>query len=493
MWVLYLGVVSAGTFRVWPTQMAFVDLQATAFQHGQLHLLLEPSPQLLAQADPYDPKHMKLWVLDLTFYDGHYYTYWGPLPALVLAGVKGVFGIRERVGDQFPSLVALSLLMTFVGLSIAEIARRLFPGLPRWLVALSVVAASLAGPIPHSLASGSIYVTSIASGQAFLWLAVWLVLGALFESRFARARLWGAAVALGLSLACRVSLAPAVALLGLLGAACLAMPEPRWLPAFVRRLVVFALPSSVVLAALLLYNYARFEQWLEFGTTLQLSAWKFRVSSDYVLANLYSYLARPWQLSCEFPFLLQRKAPGLGALPSWVPVPADYTTRSPLVGFSFAVPVVLCLPLLALVVRRWLREVRPRWASWRSDERRNERALVFCVGAAAIAGTVTGAAELGLYLATMRYMLDVCMGLVVLGLLGSWALAQRFQAHGFWPRALANAPCVVLCLATALGGLSLGVQGYQGRYLAKHNPELYQRLARATFACDAPAAADPRR
>src|SRR5687768_4979442 len=59
------------------TSYAYYNYLADAFLHGQLHLRV-PAPQL----------H------DLSFYNGHHYLYWAPLPAVVLMPFVAVFGVR---------------------------------------------------------------------------------------------------------------------------------------------------------------------------------------------------------------------------------------------------------------------------------------------------------------------------------------------------------------------------------------------------------------
>ena len=80
----YLFVVTAGFQRA-PTFTAFYDLLAEGFRSGHLHLSVEPHPSLLAQDDPFDPRHRRLWLWDASLHEGHYYLYWGPTPAVLAA------------------------------------------------------------------------------------------------------------------------------------------------------------------------------------------------------------------------------------------------------------------------------------------------------------------------------------------------------------------------------------------------------------------------
>src|SRR6266581_1574260 len=80
---IYVLVVSAGKIFDWPTYMGYYDLLAEAFRSGHLYLRMRPSPELLAQADPYATSAIPYWATDISLYRSHYFFYWGPFPALV--------------------------------------------------------------------------------------------------------------------------------------------------------------------------------------------------------------------------------------------------------------------------------------------------------------------------------------------------------------------------------------------------------------------------
>src|SRR5450432_68814 len=58
---------------------------AEGFLHGHTYLSVEPAPELLKLKDPYDPvanPPYRMW--DTSRYQGKFYLYQGPVPALVL-------------------------------------------------------------------------------------------------------------------------------------------------------------------------------------------------------------------------------------------------------------------------------------------------------------------------------------------------------------------------------------------------------------------------
>jgi hypothetical protein len=80
---------------IWQTtHLAYFNYLADAFLHGQLHLRLVPA-----------------LVHDLAFYNGNYYLYWPPFPAVLLMPFVALFGVR--FSDVF---FTLSLAAVNVGL-----------------------------------------------------------------------------------------------------------------------------------------------------------------------------------------------------------------------------------------------------------------------------------------------------------------------------------------------------------------------------------------
>src|SRR5882724_2942624 len=127
---LYAFDASAGFLATWPTFTTNYDLQAEGFRSGHLWVALAPAPELLAQADPFDPAHSRLWAWDLSLYKGHYYMYWGPLPALAIAAIKTAARLKTPIGDQFALFTFMSLTALSGALLIDRMARRVFPRVP---------------------------------------------------------------------------------------------------------------------------------------------------------------------------------------------------------------------------------------------------------------------------------------------------------------------------------------------------------------------------
>ncbi|MDB5294790.1 MAG: hypothetical protein JWO31_773, partial [Phycisphaerales bacterium] len=236
--VFYAWVVSAGRMARWPTYGTYYDQLADAFLLGQTSLPLEPDPRLLALPDPYEPgANASVRLHDALLYRGQYYLYWGPVPGALLAGGKLLFArdLTTVVGDQY---LAFWFAVGTAAAAAALLWRarlRLFPGQSHRAVGLGVVVVGLAGPVPYTLARASVYEAAILGGQCFLVAGVYAAYRGLFPAdrgdrtpspgvpgppgqRTVPSPAWltVAGACWAAAVGCRLSLAPAVAALGLL-------------------------------------------------------------------------------------------------------------------------------------------------------------------------------------------------------------------------------------------------------------------------------------
>ena len=140
---VYLFIITAGTFTTWSTWNTNYDLIAEGFRSGHLYIPVPPPPELLARPNPFDWSNSNLWFLDASLYKGHYYLYWGPLPALVLLAVKTVLRIKDVIGDQYVVFASYTLILIAGALFITRMTRRLFPELPPAWPLLATVALRL--------------------------------------------------------------------------------------------------------------------------------------------------------------------------------------------------------------------------------------------------------------------------------------------------------------------------------------------------------------
>jgi hypothetical protein len=83
--LIYLGISSTAGAPWRLSTAPYYNLLADAFLHGQLHLRVIPAD-----------------TIDLSLFQGHYYLYWGPLPAVLAIPLVALFGIQ--VSDVLQTL-----------------------------------------------------------------------------------------------------------------------------------------------------------------------------------------------------------------------------------------------------------------------------------------------------------------------------------------------------------------------------------------------------
>jgi hypothetical protein len=476
----FYGFIGSAGMPDWPVYGVYHDLQANGFLNGHLSLPIQPDPHLLHAKNPYDYSNVNYWWLDASFYKGKYYMYWGPVPALCDAAVKWVLGIRASLGDQYLAVFFHCMTFWCGALLVERLVTRLFSSRARGFVALGALVFAFANPSPHGVATASTYQTAIIAAQAWLCFGLIFAFDAVWHAGTPAARWWRLALAgfgWALSLGSRASMMPAIALLIPLAALAEAWPCRSRLRRFVLGALLLGAPVAAASIGLLKFNELRFDNWFEFGSKVQLSAFPIRFSPVYIVANLYSYTFRPWALSCEFPYLDQVWNMGKAAFPRGFPLPSDYEVLEPVVGWALAVPLAWLLPFAFAFAPR----------PWRPAGRR-DRAYLFCLLAFVILSSATGLITLLIYGATMRYLADVSSGIVLLGVLGACAL--RFHRWGLAsPRAVTGL-VGALSSATIVIGLLLGYQGYN-RHFHTYNPKLDRKLVMALSVCGSHSAAVP--
>jgi hypothetical protein len=406
-------------------------------------------------------------------HDGKWYLYWGPLPALLQALAKSLLGISKLIGDQYLVLGFSLLSALFGALLIEDIRQRMFSSVPRWLSALCIFALAFANPVIYLVATGGQYQAAIAGGQTGLLAGMWCAFRAVEGSASESGRrfwLFWSGCGLAAALACRISVGAAAVLLAACSIAFAARSsEARW-KALLPNAFYMGIAPVLTGGCLLLYNELRFGSWLEFGVKEQVSYFEFKLSTRYLLANLYSYALLPWGFSCRFPFALQSFSGGPKGLPPWLPTPSGYLVLEPISGFLSTAPISWLSPVPLLVAASHLRELRRR--AWRS--------YTFVTLCFAVTGGISGVVVLFVYGATMRYLDEFIYGVVLLGVLGAFTwYATRVTPYG---RSFVAVVSAGLCSATIVLGLLLGYQGY-GDHFLHNNPPLHEKLVKHLSVC----------
>ncbi|HTX65492.1 MAG TPA: hypothetical protein VMD31_06955, partial [Opitutaceae bacterium] len=317
--VFYLWWADAlGSSWVRPDPAGFYSEQSDAFLAGQLYLKVQPNPALLRLADPYDPKQFAPYhLIDLTYYRGHYYLYFGVAPVVTLfLPWQALTGscLTDQAGAAVFTLAGFGLSVWLL----LAVRRRYLPFAAAWACPLAVAVLALGNLSLLLLRQPNFPQIPIAS--AWTWQVA--ALGAVYYSLHSR-RPWPwlalASAACGLAVASRPTF-----LLGclLLAPAVLrhAGPvRPAAAPGGHRWPVLAAafLPIAAIGVGLMIYNAARFGSPFEFGMRYQLAGGDLRhqvlLSPRYLLANAWSYLFSTPHFTRYFPFVEDQLRP-LGVL-----------------------------------------------------------------------------------------------------------------------------------------------------------------------------------
>lgn len=353
---------TAGTFVKWyPYYHTYYDRLAEAFLNGQIHLLEKPDPSLLALSNPYPYENRAgvkyLW--DVSFYKGNFYLYWGPTPALLLAGLKLV--VHRVIEDQILVMVFLlgiAGLLVGIGYSLWRLADHHGSA---WLPGILFLALGLNLYLLWPTGRPGVYEAALLGGQFFFLLSI----ACLIKAAATTAPWYGGYGLAGLSLALAMgSRMPLVLSVGWLTLMVVwrSWSVFRHKPVIVFKQVgVFLFPILLGGSLLLWYNVARFGNPFETGLSYQLSipeypperSWLF--SLKYLVPNSYQYFLRVPLFQAVFPFV---RFPFIkeSNWPWFIRLPDHYLYHEPQGGLLSVFPLLLIIPVgLVYTMFEWVR------------------------------------------------------------------------------------------------------------------------------------------
>jgi hypothetical protein len=455
-----------------------------AFSEGQTHLVVEPDPRLLELSDPYEYEQRKtisqLW--DASLYDGKYFLYWGPVPGLVTAFVKGIFSIR--LGDQHLTFIFDLGVFVFGTLILMTIYTRYFYDLPLWTLIPGVLLIGVANPLPWLLSRPAVYEAAIASGQFFLLGGFYSALTAFGDDDVKPNRLLLAGVCWSLAVGSRTSLIFAVAVLlafTFLRIGVVGKRNSKW-QEFVRPTLSLLIPLIFGAALYVWYNYDRFGDALEFGHKYQLSRMNLRTQYEYVLSlanvppSTFNYLFNPFRMLHVFPYI-KATIGGRYLWPIHKLIPEHYYTES-ITGLFISTPFILfALIPGALFLAKKIGSVESgrRWDVPGISQRDRSEIIFLAILLCSI--SIALLTPLLLFVATsMRHLTDVIPILLILSTLGMWMgfdiVRSRRPSRGLFSLLILG-----FALYSAVAGILLSVTGYHARF-ENLNPELFERITR---------------
>jgi putative flippase GtrA len=449
----YIWTVSGtpGSFELRTPKNDYYNLLVQGFQRGHLYLNATPDPALLALPEGARPGAAP-YLLDASLYRGHYYLYFGVVPAVLLywpyAALTG-HGLSGAMGALLFALAG-TVLATLAWL---ELRRRLFPWIGACWAGVAVLAIGLGTGVPSALRHPLFYEAATGAGYTFAMAELWAVLRAWRTPARSGRWLLAAGLACGLAVGSRANLAPAGLLLLVLGSwnATSGASVGRRRRALAVAVGWAGLGVGSVGIGLAAYNFERFGNPVEFGHSYQLGLNPKRLFHGANLEhNLAVYYLTPPTLNAYFPFVGPRAES---------PKPPDYVGREQADGEWIWWPLVLAAVVAtAGVLKRESRERRLE-IGW----------------ALALPGTLflvnfllTGA----IGVRSNRYLMDFHPALV-LAVLSGLALALHHRSRAArWGALLSGVGLMAVILFNCLA--SFQVHGF----FADNDPAGYDQVAR---------------
>jgi len=481
---LYLWLVSVGFITAWPRTTDYYAMLGEAFLEGKTHLLVEPDPRLLELSDPYEYEQRKtisqIW--DASLYDGKYFLYWGPVPGLITAIVKGISGVR--LGDQHLTFIFDLGIFVFGALILMTIYKRYFYDLPLWTLVPGVLLMGLANPLPWLLSRPAIYEAAIASGQFFLLGGFYWALTAFGDEEIKPNRLLLAGVFWSFAVGSRTSLIFAVAVFSaftFLRIGFVGKRSSRWVE-IVRPTLSLLVPLILGAGLYAWYNYDRFGDILEFGHKYQLSRMNLNALYEYVISVAYGppsafdYLLNPFRRLQVFPYV-KATIGGHYLWPIHRLIPEYYYTES-ITGIFISTPYILMAFIpIALHIKEKFAFGNPEGGDvFPTVHQRNRLEILWIVVTLACV-VISSFTLLLFFVATsMRHLIDVLPMLLILATIGMWIGFSKVQncKPRFWAFSLLVWGITLYSVVT---GFLLSVTGYHARF-ENLNPELFERITR---------------
>lgn len=236
--------------------------------------------KLYEMENPYDPDmREELGVefhWDNAWYNGHYYMYFGIVPALVLfAPYQLITGnpLKSYIATQ----IFISIFIIFMFILFGYLRRKVYPKIP-FAVYVSVCMASCFLSAWYCVDAPAMYCTPIAAGMACIVISIYCLMRAVYEDEYTSIYLFVGALFGALSFGCRPPLAMAnIALVPLVFCVWRKIRlESK--ASIIRNIMCFIIPYVVVAILLMIYNYVRFDSFFEFGQAYQLTV---RDQSNY--------------------------------------------------------------------------------------------------------------------------------------------------------------------------------------------------------------------
>lgn len=316
MWVLNISAKD-GNYIAYPLENAVETYnpyiqQFDAFMKGQLHFDVNPTAELLALENPYNPdlRDGVYYLYDRAFFDGKYYSYFGIAP-IILVYFPIYLITRVLPVDSTVTFIFSIISAIFIPLAVVEWAKLRKNNIRPWLAAVCGVGAFFASSvlIIQRGFTPFYYIASI-SGMAFVAAFAFWLFKALGTQKRIKKIFYFILAGLGFAFAflSRVNaiIAPAIMIAVFVLVYSFKKIRNKEISSLISEMAALAIPVAGAAAFSLFYNNARFGNPLQFGADYQLTiadASLYELGTDGIFPSIVHYFLQPFGLLEEFPYI----------------------------------------------------------------------------------------------------------------------------------------------------------------------------------------------
>ncbi len=280
-----------------------------AFASGKITLDREVEKELSELKNPYDWSERKesgvnsAW--DHVMYDGKYYSYYGIAPVILL-----FLPFHLLTGQYFSSAWAVFIFgavgLIFLALFFKKLCERFFKDISLGLYLSSLLTILLSCGVWFCFMTPNFYEIAQNSGFMFVTLgAYFLVSSGILSQNVSKTKLCFSSVFFSLAVLCRPTTAvwciAAVAFIALHFVRLIKEKQPK-----IGYLCASLIPFAVIGGAQMIYNYARFDSFFDFGIQYSLTINDFtrsEFSPQMAFIGFYNFLFAFPIIKPEFPFI----------------------------------------------------------------------------------------------------------------------------------------------------------------------------------------------
>ncbi|MBQ2841706.1 MAG: hypothetical protein IJE72_01565 [Clostridia bacterium] len=316
MWILNISA-GDGNYIPYPLENAVESYnpyiqQFDAFMKGQLHFDVEPTAELLALENPYNPdmRNGIYYLYDRAFFEGKYYSYFGIAP-IILIYFPFYFITRGLPVDSTVTLILSLITAIHLPLAVVEWAKLRNRNIRPWLTAVCGAGAFFASSalIIQRGFTPFYYIASL-SGMAFVSVFAFWLFKALGAKETKKRILYFTFSGLGFALAflSRVNsvISPAIMIAVFVLIYSARKIKEKEIISLFAEMSALALPVIGAAGFFLYYNYARFGNPLQFGADYQLTiadASLYELGAEGIIPSIIHYFLQPFGLLEEFPYI----------------------------------------------------------------------------------------------------------------------------------------------------------------------------------------------